>query len=552
MKAIIEQAIKKVLKERGIKPVKFMVEHPENMSWGDYSTNVGIITHKAKEICAALKTEENMKKLASNIEVAGAGFINISIQSEALITLTNKVLKGDWEKPLKGKRIIVEFTDPNPFKEFHIGHLFSNIVGESLTRLFISQGAEVKRACYQGDVGMHVAKAVWGMKKKNWSTVIKKPLADRIKFMGQAYALGATAYEEDEAAKKGIVELNKKIYALDESIKQLYETGRAWSLEYFATLYRRLGTKFDYYFFEREVGKIGLKLVKECFKKGVFVKSQGAVIFPGKKYGLHDRVFINKLGLPTYEAKDLGLALAKFEKYPYDQSVIVTGNEINEYFKVVLTALEKINPDLRRKTKHLGHGMVRLPEGKMSSRTGKVLTGEWLLDEAKQKIKTAFKSSEAVAEAVAVAAVKYALLKTGIGQDVIFDFAKSISFEGNSGPYLQYTHARAHSVLAKSKIQQGPALPDGKNGPLNQEEEILLRTLCRYEEVVMEAAENLAPNKIAEFLYDLAQKFNSFYNKHRVIGSGQAEPFRLWLTHATAEIVKEGLGLLGIKAPKKM
>ena len=568
MKQIIEQAIKKVLKELKLPEVKFTVEHPENMAWGDYSTNVGIVINSNKvapsqskgatfKICAKLKAEESMKKLASEIKVAGAGFINISIQSECLITLTNKLLKGNWEKPLKRSKIMVEFTDPNPFKEFHIGHLFSNIVGESLARLFISQGAEVKRACYQGDVGMHVAKAVWGMKKKNWATVIKKPLADRIKFMGQAYALGATAYEDSsadgEAAKKEMEVLNQKIYELDESVKQLYETGRAWSLEYFETLYQRLGTKFDYYFFEREAGEIGLELVKEYLKKDVFVKSQGAVIFAGSKYGLHDRVFINQLGLPTYEAKDLGLALAKFEKYPYDQSVIVTGNEINEYFKVVLTALNKINPDLRRKTKHLGHGMVRLPEGKMSSRTGKVLTGEWLLDEAKQKIKTAFKSSEAVAEAVAVGAVKYALLKSGIGQDVVFDFDKSISFEGNSGPYLQYTHARAKSVLAKAgKPEKGRTLFTDKVRPCHPEEEILLRTLYRYEEVVAAAAEELAPNQIAEFLYDLAQKFNSFYNKHRVIGSGKAEPFRLWLTQATAEIIKQGLELLGISCPEKM
>ena len=246
------------------------------------------------------------------------------------------------------------------------------------------------------------------------------------------------------------------------------------------------------------------------------------------------------------------MALAKFEKYPYDQSVIVTGNEINEYFKVVLTALAKINPDLQRKTRHIGHGMVRLPEGKMSSRTGKVLTGEWLLDEAKQKIKTAFKSSEAVAEAVAIGAVKYALLKSGIGQDVVFDFAKSISFAGNSGPYLQYTYARARSVLEKVGLQ-GTSLQGCKDVPYcNPEEEILLRTLYRYEETVIEAAEDLAPNKICEFLYDLAQKFNSFYNKHRVIGSGEAEPFRLWLISSTAEILKQGLNLLGISAPEKM
>ncbi len=360
---VIKKAIEKVMG----KDVNFSVEHPENIAWGDYSTNAGIITSKPQEICAQLKTDKTLAKIASKIEIAGAGFINISIKNDALITQTNKLLKGG-KTPLRqgfggARKIMVEFTDPNPFKEFHIGHLFSNIVGESLARLFASQGAELKRACYQGDVGMHVAKAVWGMMKKNWQSIVDKPLADRIKFMGQAYALGATAYEDQsadgEAAKKEMEDLNKKIYALDESIRELYQTGRGWSLEYFEMLYQRLGTKFDYYFFERDVGGIGLKLVKEYLKKGIFVKSQGAVIFPGSKYGLHDRVFINKLGLPTYEAKDLGLALAKFEKYPYDQSVIVTSNEINEYFKVVLTgrqfrAVSAVY--LRKSAKRAGEG----------------------------------------------------------------------------------------------------------------------------------------------------------------------------------------------------
>ena len=194
-------------------------------------------------------------------------------------------------------------------------------------------------------------------------------------------------------------------------------------------------------------GEYGYGMVMDGLKKGVFIKGEGgAIIFPGSKYGFHERVFINALGLPTYETKDFGNAIAKQVDFKYDESLIVTGNEINDYFHVVIKALSLLHPEVGEKTRHLGHGMVRLPEGKMSSRTGKILRGEWLLDEAK-KYASKLSDSEKVAEEVGVGAIKYALLKSSIGKDVEFNFEESISFEGNSGPYLQYTFARTQSVL---------------------------------------------------------------------------------------------------------
>ena len=245
----------------------------------------------------------------------------------------------------------------------------SNAIGESLSRIFEFQGAKVKRVCYQGDVGIHVAKAIWGKmenEKLNW---------------GQAYAYGAQMYDEDENARKETIELNKKIYArTDKNINKLYDAGKKESLKHFGKIYKKLKTKFDYFIFESEVGPIGKKIVEKGLKDKIFEKGEnGAIIFKGEKYGLHTRVFINSEGLPTYEAKDLGLAEIKYKKYKYDQSFIITGNEVNEYFKVMLCAMDKINPDLAKKTKHIGHGMMRLPEGKMSSRTGNVITAETLI-----------------------------------------------------------------------------------------------------------------------------------------------------------------------------
>ncbi len=581
MKQIIETAIKKVLKELKLKPVKFSVEHPENMAWGDYSTNVGIITGKTKEIYSRLKDEENLKKIASKIELAGAGFINISIRSDTLITQTNKLLKEGIKSQFTGRKMAVEYTDPNPFKEFHLGHLYSNLIGESIAKIFESAGATVWRGDFYGDAGMHISKSVWGMMQKMTKEKVtlkdleKLSIKERQKFMGQGYALGVNKFEEDKKIQEEIKDINYMVYVaaqeelvrtkkwkpivdykqyieghLDKypQIKAVYTAGLRWSLEYFETYYKRLGTKFDGYYPESWVGEYGVKLVEKGLKIGVLEKSDGAVVFKGEKYGLHTRVFLNKLGLPTYEAKDLGLAQAKYEDFKYDYSLNVFGKEIDEYYYVVKKALQLIEPELGKKANHIAHGMVKLPEGKMSSRSGNVITVEWLLNEAKSLIQKNFKCTDVVGEQVGQGAVKYALLKSGIGQDVIFNFDKSISFDGNSGPYLQYTYARAHSVLEKAGLRGDSSKAFKESPQCNPEEEILLRTLYRFEEVVVQAADQLAPNLVANFIYDLAQKFNGFYNKHRVIGSD----FRLWLTDATAEIIKRGLNLLGITAPEKM
>ena len=284
---------------------------------------------------------------------------------------------------------MVEFTDPNPFKELHIGHLYSNAVGEAISRLFEANGAEVMRACYQGDVGMHVAKAIWGNAKKTQNSKVKtQNFNSKVKIYGEAYVFGTAAYEDNPEAAAEIKELNIKLYeAKSAEIMKLYKLGRRWSLLYFDSIYKRLGTKFDYFYFESEAARGGLKVVEEGLKKGVFEKSEGAVVFKGERYGLHTRVFVNSQGLPTYEAKELGLAPAKFADFPYDLSIIVTANEINDYFRVLLKCLDLLYPDLAKRTRHIGHGFVKLPGAvKMSSRKGNVLTAEWLLDEAKKKV----------------------------------------------------------------------------------------------------------------------------------------------------------------------
>ncbi len=576
IRSVLEEIVSRLTDQEII----FSVSVPEIAEHGDYSTNIALLLAKplgkspheiAEVIKHQLETENQKLGIIDRVEIAGPGFVNIFIATEKLIdTLIQVEQQKDtfgYSNTLSDIKVITEFTDPNPFKEFHIGHLYSNIVGESISRLTESQGAEVRRVCYQGDVGLHVAKALYGiMNNESQITDIEdKSIEEKAKYLGQAYAKGANAYEESEEVKKEIINLNKKIFEKDPQVADIYEKGKSWSLQYFETIYERLGTKFDKYFFESEVGEDGRKLVLGYLEKGVFVESDGAVIFPGEEYGLHNRVFINSLGLPTYEAKELGLAPAKYEYYPYDRSIVITGNEINEYFKVLLKALSLIRPELAEKTLHIGHGMVRLPEGKMSSRTGNVLTGEWLLDEAKKRVLKKIEESEdirssrftvqssegeEVAEKVGLGAIKYALLKNGIGGDIAFSFDESINFEGNSGPYLQYTYVRTQSVLSKANHSTKLGQVSQKS-KLEIEEELILRHLIHFPEIVSHAATVYSPNLVAEYLYQLAQKFNLFYAKHKVMGS-ENEDFRLALTNSVGQVLKNGLALLGIQTVEKM
>ena len=299
----IKEEIKKIIEKAiGGDVPEFSVEIPSEKMHGDYSTNVALILAKKQgknpaEVASLIRANKKIQEsgLFKKVEVAGPGFINFFISKEVIVDNLKKVNK-DFGKntELKNKKIIIDYTDPNPFKEFHIGHLMSNAIGESLSRIFEAQGAKVRRVCYQGDVGMHVAKAIFGK--------IKNP--DMA--WGEAYAFGATAFEESEEIKKEIIELNKKIFAKsDKEINKLYDEGKKLSLEKFDEIYKKLGTKFDELIFESQVMDIGKKIVSDGLKAGVFEKGEnGAIIFKGEKFGLHTRVFINSEDLPTYEAKD--------------------------------------------------------------------------------------------------------------------------------------------------------------------------------------------------------------------------------------------------------
>ncbi|MFA5888930.1 MAG: arginine--tRNA ligase [Candidatus Paceibacterota bacterium] len=572
MKEILEEELKTILRNIGIQNPTITFDVPIHVELGDYSTNVAMAYAKQLGTKPVDLAEEIKKKLTEKsienifkINVIAPGFLNFFFNEnyfggvvKEIILKKNKYGESD---SLLGQKIMVEFTDPNPFKEFHIGHLMSNSIGESISRILESQGAKVFRANWQGDVGVHIAKAVWGMFHSPLSNDDKSSIEKSVIYLGRCYALGASQYEEDEKVKKEIQEINNKIYEKsDLEINEKYEWGRKVSLDYFEIIYKKLGTKFDYYFFESKEGVLGKKIVEEYLEKGIFEKSDGAVVFKGEKYGLHTRVFINSNDIPTYEAKELGLNREKFIVEPkLDQSVIITGNEINEYFKVLLQVISLIFPEVGQKTKHISHGMLRLPEGKMSSRTGNVITAESLILEVQQKTlekmkdrRMSEKTQQEISETIAIGALKYSILKQTTGKDIIFDFDKSVSFEGDSGPYLQYATVRANSILKKSASSADQPMRLGEI-PENWKTTNLERILERFPSVMERAGTEYAPSHIATYLIELSGEFNSFYASHKIINeTDPTSSYRLALTQAFVYIMTSGLNLLAIKIPEQM
>ncbi len=452
---------------------------------------------------------------------------------------------------------LAEHTDPNLFKEFHIGHVMTNTIGESLFRIAQFSGADAKQVTFQGDVGMHVSKTLWGIKNITEEMPSdESSVWDKQAFLGKCYAFGEKNFSENDDIKKEITKINKLVYTgEDKEQNEIYDLGKKWSLEYFDEIYKLLGSEFDHYFLESSTFEEGEELVRENIGK-VFEKSQGAIIFPGSKYGLHDRVFINSEGLPTYEAKDIGLFAKKWEKYNPDISLTVTSDEQKQYFEVVKKAAGFINKEWEEKTVHLSHGTLRLATGKMSSRTGDIVRAKDWVEKTAQVISdkmgeeiTDEKEKLEVAKKVAIGAIKYSILKVTAGKDIIYDEEKSINFEGNSGPYLQYTFVRCSSILRKSEIESFDFDEESKNGKVSKIEKIL----ATFPEVVEQSLQEYSSHYIAVFLYELASEFNSFYAKTRILDEENNDyKYNLALTKTVAVTLKNGLNLLGIETVERM
>lgn len=588
---------------------KISVERTTDSLKGDYATSFALGVSKLIGItpieCAMTIVESLRAKadqLIVKIEVAGPGFINFFLAPKTIYDIVSSVgINQDKTKKYgfltfnAGKKIAYEYTDPNPFKVFHIGHLMANIIGESLSRLGEYSGAEIKRFCYQGDLGRHVALFVYGLRfmDKPFPTAEegeKMTLVERMYYMGTSYAKGATYFKkqvevENKEVEAEVQAINKKLYdRSDEEINAIYDLGLEWSLQYFETLYELLGTKFDQYFFESKCVEPARALIADALKKGIFTESDGAIVFEGEKYEdpdahggkgekLHTRVFITKYGLPTYDAKELGLAKLKYDAFKYDKGIIVTANEQDQYFKVNLKALSLTIPELIGKNTHISHGMMILPTGKMSSRTGDVVSAEEMIDSAKQYTLELMKErdmteeeKQKTASQVAIAGIKYLVLRQSPGKDVVYDAKKAMSFEGDSGPYLQYTAVRAKAVLKKAKEQSIEATPitpllfellTGQDPLHAGAMQDLVKKIFTFPEIIEKAYSENAPHAVATYLIELAGAFNACYaHTHIVDTTDETSHVRsgqlVAITGAVLETLTNGLYILGIEVPEKM
>ena len=502
--------------------------------------------------------------------ISAPGFLNFTLSDDYLSDSIESFDVGISSGQYKDQTIICEFSDPNPFKVLHVGHLYTSVVGDSIARLFEYAGAKVIRANFGGDVGLHVAKTLYVLRRQS-------PAEPTIEDIARCYVEGTALYDDDEHAHQEITKLNKEIYQInsedlhDSDLAKLYWHGRELSYQYFDQFYNSIGVKFDKYYPESTVADLGLTTVKEQLQKGVYEYSDGAVIFNGDKYGLHTRVFINKEGVPTYETKDVGLIFTKWQDYHFDKSVVITGSEQLDYMKVVLTSVEQYAPELVEKTTHLTHGLVKLPGGvKMSSRKGNFLKAVDVLDMVRAALKKEHNSED---ETVSLAATKYAFLKYKMGGNIIFDPEESVKMTGNSGPYLLYSCVRAKKILEKSSSEfenknrvsirdngserRSEPRDDGREQGgerelvSNSPERDLMKKLLEYTVVLNESVSELAPHKVANYLHELAQAFSRFYENCEVIGSDHEEE-RLKLVQVYLVVMTHGLNILGIDIPEEM
>ncbi|HKC04711.1 MAG TPA: arginine--tRNA ligase [Patescibacteria group bacterium] len=563
------------------------LEFTENEKFGDYTSNIAMVFAKekgknpkelAESLSEKLKKDDNLKSIIKKIEVAGPGFINFWLKTDILVDNliqidkekekygTSKTIKETWE---------IEHTSPNPNKAMHLGHLRNNVTGMAIANLAEAIGINVIRDDIDNDRGIAIAKLMWGYLKfarkdgketedvsywfdnqSEWQTPKDLNLRpDR--FVDQLYVKGAGDFEKNKETEEKVRNLVVDWEAEDKKVWVLWKRVLSYSYEGQELTLKRLGNKWDKIWHESDHYKEGKDMVAQGLKKGIFKKlDDGAVITDLAKYNIPDTVVIKKDGTALYITQDLALTNLKKKTFKADKLFWVIGPEQSLAMKQVFAVCEQLGIGKISDFVHLAYGYMSIKgQGKMSSRLGNVIYIDELLDLAKAKVKKIMdgadfkvKEIEEVSEMVGIGAVKYSILRLSRLQDMSFDLNESVSIEGNSGPYLQYTVARTNSVLAKVKTKWQD-LKVGDN--VNEEELLVLKSLVRFSEIIETAAKNYSPNLLCNYLYDLASKYNGFYNKCKIIGSDN-EDFRLALTSGVGQVLKNGLKLLGIGTPERM
>lgn len=545
----IENLLKEAINKLFNVEIDVTLSRPDEQ-FGDYSTNIALKLAKQlglspREVATSI-SEKLDSDLISKVDVAGPGFINITLTDRALVELSVVELA----KQNSDKTAVIETNNPNPFKAMHIGHAFNAILADTIANLIELGGANTYRVSYHGDVGLHVGKSMYSLLKFVGEDIEKLnqiPASERNSFMSKMYAEGSLAYKENEAAKQEIEELTKMSFTREDRIySMVYDICKSWSFEQIDKDVARLGNvPVERRFLESDAELRGVKIVRDNVPS-VFKESNGALIFEGSKYGSFDNAFVSNRGTGLYAARDLGLMQLKNEYYHPDKSYIVTAEEQRDYFKGVIAAAELCNPDYKDITVNISTGTVKLSTGKMSSRNGEVIEIDWLFDQVAEAIKS--RGGKPDDNSIA-AVLRYQFLQVRVGGDVVFDVEQAVSVQGNSGPYLQYAHARAKSILRKAEGVIN--YTELAKQDLTVDERSLVRKIGEYNDELAKSISDLMPHYICNYLYELAQTFNRFYEKNRVIGDDRQE-IRLCLVQEYANTIKTGLGVLGIVAPEQM
>ena len=511
------------------------------------------------------------------------GFLNLSIADsfwiEQLYSVINKENYGKF--PANGKRVMVEYSSPNTNKPLHLGHVRNNLLGYSVAEILEASGCEVFKVNLVNDRGIHICKSMlawqlFGDGETPESTHLKGDhlvgkyyvIFDK-EYKKQIQSLKEAGHTEDEAKKNAPIilqaqEMLLKWEAGDAEVLDLWKTMNRWVYAGFAETYKKLGVDFEKFYYESDTYILGKDIIEEGLEKDVFFKkSDGSVWIDLTADGLDEKLVLRSDGTSVYMTQDLGTAQLKYDDFKMDESIYVVGNEQDYHFKVLFLILQKLGKTWAKGLFHLSYGMVDLPSGKMKSREGTVVDADDLINEMVNTAKgrteelgkvEGFSDQEKqdLYQMIGLGALKYFLLKVEPKKRLLFDPNESIDFQGNTGPFIQYTHARIQSVISKRGSKKNPL--EKYNSELKDAERDLLVILNKYPEVITVAAKEHSPALIANYVFELAKIFNKFYHEEPILKAEDeaVRQFRIELSAATASVIKKSMSLLGISVPDKM
>ena len=518
--------------------------------FGDISCNICFVEGKKKGISPRELALKKLKKIEIPSEFEKVeernGYLNFYFNYEKI---GKEILLKNFEnKPKTKKRIMVEFSNPNPCKAMHIGHARTTFLGDSISRILKFQGNEIIRANYYNDLGKQVAKMVFAMQK--YKIENKKKIDHEL---ADIYAKLHKEIDEETLNKKSqeiLYELENKTGKFESEWKFVVQN----AIKGFEETYKNLGIKFDVCFYENEFKEEGKKIALKLLKKGFAFKHENSIVINLEKYGIPNTVLVRSDGTTLYLTSDLALTIYKFEKFNLASSIWVVGSEQNLHFRQLFKILELLGYKWITNCKHISYGIVTLRGSKMSSRSGEYILIDDLIDEVVEKgIEEVKKRNpdlsereiKKIAKKIGIGALKYDILKTDRDRNEEFNPNKAIKFEGNTGPYIQYTVVRCNSILKNIKEK------DLEIGKINKFEKELLKKFLEFSTVIEKSSEKLKPNLICNYAFELATIFSKFYENCKVIGS-ENESFRAKLVKKTKEILEICLDLLGIEIPEKM